>query len=130
MRSVKGFGLPAAIFVITVLAVIISGMSVIQQRSSQSLSLQANSYRAFYAAESGGQLALNLLFPPAGGSQECNVSPYYQHDFSVAGLAGCSVTVNCRILSDSSEDYFILTSTGQCGSAEDQAMRSIEVMVH
>ena len=77
MIKQKGLGLPAAIFVITVLAVIITAMSSIQTRSGQSLSLQANSYRAFYAAESGAQLALNLLIPPDGSAgRQCDTSPF------------------------------------------------------
>ena len=126
----SGFGLPVAVFVITVLAVIIAAMAGIQQNSSQSLSLQANSYRAFYAAESGAQLALNLLIPPDGSAgRSCSQSPYYTQSFAVTGLNSCSVSVACRSISDGGENYYIVSSTGQCGSGIDQAMRQVEVMV-
>ncbi len=130
MIKQKGLGLPAAIFVITVLAVIITAMSSIQTRSGQSLSLQANSYRAFYAAESGAQLALNLLIPPDGSAgRQCDTSPFYARTFAVTGLQNCSVSVACSSSVSGTDTFYTITSRGQCGSASDRAWREIEVMV-
>lgn len=126
----KGFGLPAAIFVITILALVIAAMAAISQRSSESVSLQIQSQRAFYAAESGVQLALNLLFPVDGNSaQSCAVSPYYSKSFTAPGLSACQVNVSCRSVFDGTQVYYILTSSGSCGSGVDQAVRELEVMV-
>ena len=130
IKNSRGFGLPAAIFVITILALVIAAMSAIIQRSAQSVSLQVESQRAFYAAESGVQLALNLLFPVDGSSsRSCSVSPYYSENFSAAGLNSCAVTVSCRSVFDGTQVYYILTSSGSCGSGADQAVRELEVMV-
>lgn len=130
----SGFGLPVAIFVVVVLALVIAAMSQLQQSSSEGSSLQLQSQRAFYAAESGLQLSLNLLLPPDGSTgKNCSISPFYARDFSSLsssyGLRGCSVRVECQSLAVSSELYFTLTSTGSCGSGTDHARRTTEVRV-
>ena len=126
----QGFGLPLAIFIITVLALVIAAMSQLQQTSSEGVSLQVQSHRAFYAAESGIQLALNRLIPPDGSAgSACSASPFYQRDFSIPGLPNCSVTVNCSVITVTSINYYTLNATGTCGSGVDAAQRQIEVRV-
>lgn len=132
----SGFGLPMAIFVVTVLALVIAAMSQLQQSSSEGVILQMQSQRAFYAAESGLQLSLNLLLPPDGGSgRSCTASPFYSHAFnpppgaSLYGLSNCSVMVECQSTSVNGDTYFTLTSEGTCGSGTDSARRTTEVRV-
>lgn len=130
LRRQAGFGLPAAIFVITVLALVIAAMSSLLSSSARTVSLQVQSHRAFYSAESGLQLALNLLLPPGGSAaRSCSVSPFYSQTFSVTGLNGCSVSVACRSITDSGDTFYTLSSQGRCGSGDDQAVRTLEVMV-
>ncbi len=124
-----GFGLPAAIFVITVLALIIASISALTLRSAESVATVIQSQRAFYSAESGIQLALNLLLPPDGSAgRSCTTAPFYTQTFSVAGLNGCSVSVSCRSVVDGSQSFYFLTSSGSCGSGREQAQRQLEVM--
>ena len=124
----RGFGLPAAIFVITILALIIAAMSNIQRNSAEGITLQVQSSRAFYSAESGVQIALNLLLPPNGSAgRSCATSPFYQRNYTVAGLVGCSASVECSSDTLNSEFYYTLVSTGECGTGLDQAQRQIEV---
>ncbi len=130
----SGFGLPMAVFVITVLALVIAAMAQLQQSSSEGSSLQLQSQRAFYAAESGLQLSLNLLLPPDGSAgRSCATTPFYAHTFSSPssfyGLTSCSVTVECQDVAVGSEVYFTLTSEGICGSGTDSARRTTEVRV-
>lgn len=133
-RKQTGLGLPAAIFIITVLALVIAGMAAVQRWSAQSVILQVQSQRAFYSAESGLQLALNLLLPPDGSpGQSCTVSPFYSHIFippagKASGLDGCSVSVSCRSVVAGTETFYLLDSTGTCGSGAEQAQRRLEVM--
>lgn len=129
LRS-AGFGLPAAIFVITVLALIIASISALTLRSAESVATVIQSQRAFYSAESGIQLALNLLLPPDGSAgRSCTTSPFYSQSFSVAGLNGCSTSVSCRSVTDGSQTFYFLTSSGSCGNGSEQAQRQLEVMV-
>lgn len=125
-----GFGLPAAIFVITVLALVITTMARLQQSSADGSSLQLLSLRAFYAAESGIELALNVIIPPDGSAgRACATSPFYQQTFTVAGLNQCSAEVSCRELLIDGESQYVLLSRGQCGDGTLQAQRQIEVGV-
>ena len=56
--SQAGFGLPMALFVITVLALIIASMSQIQNDSSSSVSLQVNSFKNAYNTQATGIQAI------------------------------------------------------------------------
>lgn len=128
LHKSRGFGLPMAIFIVTILALLIATMSQVQESSSEGVSLQVQSNRAFYAAESGIQLALNLLLPPSGAAAACSGS-LYSRSYTAPGLSGCSVAVSCTSVLINSENYYTLTSTGQCGSLRDQARRRLEVRV-
>jgi MSHA biogenesis protein MshP len=124
----RGFGLPMALFVITVLAVIVTAMGSMQQTSGQSSVLHIQGERAFYAAESGTEAALNVLMPPDGSpGRACATSPFFSASFTASGLNGCSVSVSCTQMTVGSENLFTLISQGSCGSGMDQASRTLEV---
>ena len=122
-----GAGLPLAIFIVTVLSLIVLGMSQLQQSSGKAISLQIQSQRAFFAAESGIQISLQRVFEDidsvgvAGASCPPDIS-----DFGVSGLSGCSVILRCT---SESGDVFVLASQGSCGTGIDRAERVIEVRV-
>jgi MSHA biogenesis protein MshP len=128
----QGFGLPMALFVITVLAVIISSMASLQNNAASSSALQVQAHRALFSAESGIEASLNLLIPPDGSlGRACATDPFYTQTFAAVtlGLNGCEVTVRCSFINVASEDYFTLRSTGECGSYLDQSTRTLEVRV-
>src|SRR5690606_8435750 len=108
----------------------ISAKPPLQPNTSDILRLQVLSQRAFYAAESGAQLSMNLLLPPdSSPARSCSTTPFYSHSFSAAGLAGCEVTVSCRELNMEGSPVYGLNSNGQCGSGTLSASRQIEVAV-
>jgi len=124
----RGFGLPMALFVITVLAVIVTAMGSMQQTSGQSSVLHIQGERAFYAAESGTEAALNVLMPPDGSpGRACATSPFFTVSFTASGLNGCSVVVSCTQMTVGGENLFTLISQGSCGAGMDQASRTLEV---
>jgi MSHA biogenesis protein MshP len=124
----RGAGLPIALFVITVLALLVTTMSQLQQTSGELTGLQVQQTRAFYAAETGAQASLNLLLPPDGSAgQLCATSPFYQRTFSQPGLQGCSATVSCTSAMVDGAGYYTLRSEGVCGAGPDEAKRLIEV---
>ena len=126
--SQAGFGLPMALFVITVLAVIVTAMGSMQQTDAQSGALHIQGQRAFYAAESGAEAALNVLMPPDGSAgRSCALAPFFETDFDVAGLLGCEASVSCSQMNINGEDLFTLNSIGSCGTGMDQATRTLEV---
>lgn len=128
----RGAGLPVALFIITVLALIVAGMAQLQQSTGQSVSLQIQSQRAFYAAESGAQVGVMQVL--ANGQCSDVATPI---NFSVAGLQGCSAALLCRdsgvvdIDPDDGDDEVVFTieSRGSCGSGTDRAQRIVEVRV-
>jgi len=123
----KGAGLPIALFIITVLALLVVGMGQLQERSGQAVSLQIQSQRAFYAAESGAQVAVRNAL--VSGTCDANSSI----SFDVPGLSSCSASLECESIKPTidREDVFVysITSSGQCGAGADQATRVIEVRV-
>lgn len=126
----SGAGLPIALFIVTVLALLVLGMSQLQQGSGESISLQIQSQRAFFAAESGAQVAVR----DALESDSCSAvnSPI---DFdAAAGLRGCSATMECEAVTadiggSGGDTVYTITSTGRCGAGNDQSTRVVEVRV-
>ena len=98
-------GLPVALFVIIVLALVVAAMAEMQRSSGEMVSLQIQSQRAFFAAESGAQKVLHDLLPPTGTAAACT-SPQYHATFTAAGLGGCSVTVSCSSVTIASTTYY------------------------
>ncbi len=128
-RKQQGAGLPIALFIITVLALLVVGMAQLQQSASNSVSLQIQSQRAFYAAESGAQLAVRNVLD--GNSCGVLVSPV---SFSATGLTGCSAELSCESVpantgGSGGNIVFTISSSGQCGAGADRAVRDIEVRV-
>ena len=124
----RGFGLPAAIFIITVLAMVVASITRLDEASSVGFGQDLNSIRAFYAAESGAQIALARRFAVAGAAQAC-AAGIYTDNSGLAGLNQCSVNVDCSqvIIPASGDTYYTFVSTATCGSGIDAAQRDIEV---
>ncbi|OJS98544.1 hypothetical protein [Marinobacter nauticus] len=126
----NGAGLPVAIFVITVLALLVIGMAQLQESSGKAVGLQIQSQRAFFAAESGAQAGVSEVLSGA----DCS-SVNSPKTFNVGGLSGCRAVLSCSAVlvdiegNSDLESVFTLLSTGQCGSSADFAQRTIEVRV-
>ncbi|WP_227712535.1 hypothetical protein [Marinobacter zhanjiangensis] len=120
--------MPVALFIITVLALLVVAMAQLQQSSGESISLQIQSQRAFFAAESGAQVGVGRVME----TNNCASVPGAV-SFSTSGLNGCSVSLSCQPTNVTIEerDYFVarVTSDAQCGSGPDRANRSVEVLV-
>lgn len=121
-----GAGLPIALFVITVLSLIVLGMSQLQESASKSITLQVQSQRAFLAAQSGAQKVLADMFP-ADPSASLSCPANFTLSFSAGGLNACTATVQC---SDIYSPVLTIESIGVCGSpGPEQASRTVEVRV-
>lgn len=139
LNKQRGAGLPVAIFIITVLALVTVALSNLEESSGVGFSVDVNSLRAFYAAESGGQIALNHLFPPGQAESNCSQA-FFKSDATRStvpsinfssmstppeGLALCKVWVQCSQDSVEAINYFTVTSTGRCGAGLDEATRVV-----
>ena len=130
IRHQQGIGLPIALFVITVLALLVTGMAQLQQATGQSVSLQVQSQRAFHAAETGAQLAVAEVLD--GG--DC-AAVQASVNFSAGALKECSVQIQCSVTAplpipgSGGKRIYTLGSTGECGSGNELARRTVEVRV-
>ena len=120
-----GAGLPIALFIVTVLSLIVLGISQLQESSGNAISLQIQSQRAFLSSVSGAQVVIADLLKEAG-EDPVSDSDREEIEFTGAnGLAGCKATVE---YSSSANNIALVTSYGVCGEgAPDEARRTVEV---
>jgi MSHA biogenesis protein MshP len=126
----KGIGLPATVFLIVIVALIVLALGELNSKSNIGFGQDFYSIRAFYAAESGAQIALNRVFV---GGQAC-IATLAAIDFDAvsnkAGLESCRVSVSCNQVTVDTIDYYTFTSTATCGAGIEQATRAIQVRAH
>ena len=132
-RRQRGFGLPLAVFIITVLALIGAAMVALTRTGQEAVGSEIQSIRAFYAAESGAQIALATVLPLSGGSigvAGCNALSL-NPAFNATGLEGCTASASCSGQTVDGTDYYRITSLGECrfGGSGNTARRRLEVMV-
>ena len=119
----RGAGLPMAIFLITVMVLIVATIVQLQESAGEMEALDVLSKRAFYAAESGAEAGLSQALRNEDESASCGDVTINEIVFSESGLRGCDATVEC----ESSGDAVLITSKGRCGSGDAQAVRTVEV---
>lgn len=127
IRYQTGLGLVSAIFVITVLAVIITGMARFYAISQDVTVQEFLGARAITAAQSGIELELTCL---ESGAVGCTASAAVGSDptlwdywpgptatatFDIAGLKGCRAEVFYRLVNSSEGQLWTIDSTGYCG---------------
>ncbi|MDO9317482.1 MAG: hypothetical protein Q7V56_04700 [Gammaproteobacteria bacterium] len=124
----RGIGIPAALFVITLLALLAAAINLLVGQNAEVFEEEISLTRAYYAAESGAGFAINSLFPPEefpayGGNAECAAGPRL-YEFTVAGMSVCTASVTCSTdATVSGVDYYTIRSTGTC----DDVSRTVQV---
>lgn len=119
----RGLGLIAAIALLVFVALFAASALRTAQVSAESQGIQALGLRAFLAAESGSQIALNRIFPPAGGGSCGPVAV----DLTPFGMNGCSAAVSCAMVSHDGTGYYLLQSAGTCVAGAEAVTRVVEV---
>jgi MSHA biogenesis protein MshP len=123
-----GIGLPAAIFVITLMAVIAVAVNQLVSQNAQTFEEEVNFTRAFYAAESGAGFAMNGVYPPEEYPTYTNVCTGTEmvpitYDFTADGLSGCTAEVYCTVVMNGGNNYATIQSEGSCGDV----VRTVQV---
>lgn len=124
LSAQRGLGLPAALFVITLLAVLAVAINALVAQNDAAFEEEVLLTRAFYSAESGAGFGLNALFPPAefpgyasgagAVAGSCAVADN-EYELVAAGLSACTATVSCTVdATVAGVDYFTITSVGTC----------------
>ena len=119
--------IPAAIFVITLMAVLAVALNFLIRDNAATYEEEINLTRAFYAAETGANFAMNTIYPPEeypayATTAEC-AAGLRTYNLSVDGLNNCAVVVTCSLATISGTNYATVESTGSCGDVE----RTIQV---
>lgn len=121
-RKQYGIGLPAAIFVITLMSVIAAAIAQLVSQNAQTYSEELNLSRAFNAAESGAGFAMNTIFPPEDYPDYANANKCPAlatvYDFVDKGLTACSAVVSCTLVTIDGDSYATIVSKGECGDIE------------
>lgn len=123
----KGFGLPSALFLIVIMVLIIASINQLNEMNAQAYGREWLSQRAFYAAESGAQLAATYTLNSAETTPTCDADFIDNLSLTTSGLSSCTINVGCGTQDVASETFITLTSTGQCGSGPDQSTRIVQV---
>ena len=124
----RGIGIPAALFVITLLAIVAVAVNSLVEQNAESYQEELSLTRAFYAAESGAGFALNSIFPPEefpqyNGNAECAAGPR-EYEFTVEGLSECKAVVTCSVdATVSAVEYYTVKSVATC----DGVSRTVQV---
>ena len=122
-----GIGLPATVFLIVIIALIVLALGELNQKSNLGFGQDLFSTKAFYAAESGAQVALNQVFVSARACVNSMTSIDFNNSGPNPGLDECDVRVDCQQTPVEGNTYYTFTSTATCGSGFEQAQRRIEV---
>ena len=120
----KGLGLVSAIFVITILALLVVGMGQFFKFGQQVSIQEMLTQRALMAANSGIELAFVCLTENGGMASGCNSTNSASPDrwpssgsFSVAGLRECyAEVVHEQVDSAIVGRHWVVTSIGYCGN--------------
>ena len=119
----RGAGLPMAIFLITVMVLIVTTIVQLQESAGEMEALDVLSTRAFYAAESGAEAGLSQALRNEDETASCGEVTVNEIVFNESGLKGCTTNVECV----RSGNAVLITSEGQCGGGDAQAVRTVEV---
>ena len=117
-----GLGLPAAIFLLVVLALLVVAMGDLLTLSGQVSVLQGNTQRATLAAHSAVQAAAAELLPAGQAARDCSAVPG-SLAFTVDGLRGCVVRLQCREDLVASEVVFTVDTEASCGAGAEEAVQ-------
>ncbi|HEY6528993.1 MAG TPA: MSHA biogenesis protein MshP [Cellvibrionaceae bacterium] len=129
----RGFLVPTALFIVVglgALAISIARMA----GSANSMALrEALSAQAFFAAESGVQLALYNLYNGATtralANTNCSTLDVASRTFTSVGLKACTVVFDCATTTDTgnTRSFYLITATASCGSSDLATSRVLNV---
>ncbi len=129
-RNQAGFSIVIAIFILVVMSLLAATMLRVQEADSAGTAQDTLNLRAFYAAESGAQFAMNRLYLDATGCAGLglpNGTAAWDENF----LAQCRISaLNCQSETVSGMTFYHVRSTAECRSGADEqfvASRTIEV---
>lgn len=131
-----GFLIPLAAIIVVGLAVLALAISRISSQTGTAAIQEGVSVQAFYAAESGAQIAMNQLFfnaaDRAAVDGNCIAVSGSTINYAVVGLDTCSASISCTQNPDAGNttSFYVITSAASCGSGNLVAERTIQVSAY
>ncbi len=126
----RGFSIVIAVFILVVMSLLAATMLRVQEADTAGTAQDTLTVRAFYAAESGAQFAMNRLYLDGVGCAGIGL-PNGAAAWDETFLAQCRLSsLSCQAETVSGMTFYQLRSTGECRSgAGDQfvASRTVEV---
>jgi MSHA biogenesis protein MshP len=122
-RKQQGLGLIMAIFLIVVVAALAVGVTSLVRTGASAFVQDVLSYKAFLAAESGAQIAMNRVFAPVGIPSCVNQT----QSLNQPGLESCTANVTCTSVSVSGAATYTIDSAGRCATGSEVAERHVVV---
>lgn len=133
--------MPVAIFILVVMAAFAASLNRMTAQNAVMVPQEMLSTAAFYAAETGAQLALNQIFystaatvTRAGADIGCATATTPPADpltfpATTIGLTSCSVAITCAVSVDAGNttSFYNISSAASCGSGDVTAQRTIVV---
>lgn len=129
--------MPVAIFILVIMAGFAATLNKMTGQTAVMVPQEVLSTAAFYAAESGAQLALHEIFystssaiDRVGADVNCAaVTSPLSFPSTAIGLSSCSVTITCSISNDAENtiSFYNIASIASCGVGVMTAQRTIDV---
>ena len=129
-KTQRGFSLILVIFLLVVVSLLAAAMAQLNRGGSSAVSMEIQSTRALFAAESGAQIAAMQIFPINGGTPGCAAVPTATQTFTAGGLTNCTANLACTptTVTNPSRTIYTVTSEGKCANGtNDYARRKITV---
>lgn len=126
----RGFSIVIAVFILVVMSLLAATMLRVQEADSAGTAQDTLTVRAFYAAESGAQFAMNRLYLDGTGCAGLGL-PNGGASWDEAFLAQCRVSsLTCQTETVSGMTFYHVRSSAECRSGAGEqfvASRTIEV---
>ena len=130
----RGFLMPLALFIILIMGGMALTVARYTGQSATATVQEEITVRAFYAAESGAQFAMNrVLYDTANAITQGNAQTRCDNlasplSFTAAGMQTCSANLSCTYSNVSRDSYFTINSIGICGTGTPfRAQRTVVV---
>lgn len=122
----RGVSLILVLFLLVVVSLLVAAIAQLNRGGSNAVSMEIQSTRALFAAESGAQIAALQLFPINGATPGCGAVTT-PRAFTAGALNTCSANLTCTTATAAGRTVYTVTSEGICGAGNDRARRRITI---
>lgn len=137
MKCERGFLIPLAAFILVVISLLATTIMRTNSEAGLAGAQASINTQAFYAAESGAQAAMSVLFGSNDNRAEVdiNCTNVQSQSYNVEGLSNCIAATTCVCVDENNlvcsaaalYSFYTISSTGACGVADVSSNRTVQV---